>query len=452
MLLRILSRIKAEPWAITQAYMDTILEIAQRENLNPEAVAAKLGQPLENTYSVDIRDGVAILPVNGPLFRYANLFNMISGGTSYDLLARDFTAALENPDVRSILLEVDSPGGEANGVSEFADMIFAARGRKPIVAYVGGSAASAAYWIASAADEIVMADTAEVGSIGTVVGVQDTRERDAKNGVKRYEIVSSQSPYKRLDLDTEEGRSRLLARVDALSDVFIDKVARFRGVDTATVLSDFGQGDVIIASAAVRAGMADSIGTFEGTLARLAGPTGSAGIGTAAAGGKQTEDGNMPHYLTTTAPAAGEDQRQMEATAENVARLCPDVAKALREEGAAAKAAELQEQIDAAGDSAEQYAGAERERIQAILGCDEAKGRESLAEHLAFNDDIGVEKAKAYLAAAPMAGQGSKEDPLTAAMRSEQEPVVGADGGQDDDEVATAVARSQQLGKELGIE
>ena len=163
-LLQVLTRIKAQPWAITPVYMETILEIASRENMNPEAIAAEFGTRLENTYDVEMRDGVAILPVSGPLFRYANLFTALSGASSYQLLARDFNRALESDEVRAIVLNIDSPGGEANGVSEFADMIFNARGTKPIIAYVGGTAASAAYWLAAAADEIIIEATADVGS------------------------------------------------------------------------------------------------------------------------------------------------------------------------------------------------------------------------------------------------------------------------------------------------
>lgn len=256
-MIRVLSRIKSEPWAITREAMDTILEIAARDNETPQAVAAKLGRPLENTYDVEYRDGIAILSITGPLFRYANLFTALSGATSYDLLARDFNKALNDPAVESILLNIDSPGGEASGVSEFADMIYAARGKKPVMAYVGGAGASAAYWLASAADRVIVDETAMLGSIGVVLGIEDSRERDTKNGIKRMEIVSAQSPFKRVDPATDEGQSRLQARVDALAEVFVAKVARNRGKDVETVLKVFGQGDVFVGQAAVNAVLAE---------------------------------------------------------------------------------------------------------------------------------------------------------------------------------------------------
>lgn len=405
-LLRILGKIKSEPWAITQEMMDTILQIAERQNLSPEQVAKEIGRPLNNTYDVELRDGVAILPVTGPLFRYANLFTALSGATSYDLLARDFQAALTNPQVGAILLNIDSPGGEANGVSEFAAQIAAARGQKPVVAYVGGLGASAAYWIASAADEIVVGDTALLGSIGTVMTITDARERDAKNGVRTYEVVSSQSPYKRNDPATSEGRSRYQALVDSLSDVFVDKVATYRGVDRDTVLKNYGQGDVLVGQAAVAAGLADRVGSFEGVLSELASggykrPVKSG----AAASGDQPEVSDMDPK-DKQEPAAGSQPEKLSAAA--VAEKHPEAAAALRAEGRA------------------DGVKSERDRVKAILSSPEAAGREELAQAMAFEGDLAPEAATALLAKSPKAAP-AKRDPLSQAMAGEQNPNVGAD-------------------------
>ncbi|KEZ65412.1 hypothetical protein C5I_0136090, partial [Pseudomonas syringae pv. syringae FF5] len=111
-----------------------------------------------------VRNGVAIIPVVGPVFRYANLFTEISGATSTQVLATDLQSALDDPSIKSIILNIDSPGGVAAGINELADQIHAGRARKRIVAYVGGTGASAAYWLASAASEIVIDETALLGS------------------------------------------------------------------------------------------------------------------------------------------------------------------------------------------------------------------------------------------------------------------------------------------------
>lgn len=256
--------IAAQPWAITQEALTTISAIARRENEPVEAVEARLGRPLQNARAVTLRGSVAVVPVTGPVFRYANLMTEISGATSLEVLARDFSTALEDPAVSAIVLNIDSPGGQASGIAEFAHMVRAAAGRKAVVAYVDGTAASAAYWIASAAERVVISKTAMVGSIGAVVAIDTTRGKD---GV--VEIVSAQSPKKRADVSTDEGRAQIQALIDALAQVFIDDVAANRGVSVDKVLADFGQGDMILGSAAVALGMADQVGTLEQLLAEL---------------------------------------------------------------------------------------------------------------------------------------------------------------------------------------
>lgn len=263
-----------QPWAMLPDALETIASIARRENESPEAVAAKLGRPLQNTRSVTVRDGVAIVPVTGPVFRYANLFTDISGATSLDVLAREFSSAVNDPAVKAVVLEMDTPGGQASGIAEFAQQVRAAG--KPVIAYVDGMAASAGYWIAAAADEIVTSKTGEVGSIGAVVGI-DTRQQD---GV--LEIVSSQSPKKRPDASTDEGRQQIQARIDALAQVFVDDVAAYRGVTSEKVLSEFGQGDMRMGEEAVRLGMADRVSTLEEVIAGLAGTTQKGGSHTMA--------------------------------------------------------------------------------------------------------------------------------------------------------------------------
>ncbi|MBB3822242.1 signal peptide peptidase SppA [Xanthomonas arboricola] len=218
-----------------------------------------------------MRDGVAVIPVTGPVFRYANMFTEISGATSTQLLATDLQAALDNPYVKAVVLEFNTPGGEASGIGELSDTIHAARGAKPIVAYVGDLAASAGYWLASACDEVVIAETGMVGSIGVVMSYLDTSERDAKAGVRTLEIVSSQSPDKRLDPKTDAGRGKVQTIVDALAEVFVSSVARNRDVPVDTVLADFGRGGVLLGADAVKAGMADRIGSLEAVITELAG-------------------------------------------------------------------------------------------------------------------------------------------------------------------------------------
>ncbi|MCW0447248.1 S49 family peptidase [Xanthomonas sacchari] len=260
----------SRPWLIQSESLETILAVAQRAG-DPQALQSRLGRPLDNTRRVTMRDGVAVIPATGPMFRYANMLTEISGATSTQVLATDLQAALDNPYVKAIVLELNTPGGEASGIGELADMIYAARGSKRIVGYVGDLAASAGYWFGSACDELVIAETGMVGSIGVVMSYLDTSERDAKAGVRTLEIVSSQSPDKRLDPKTDEGRAKVQSIVDSLAEVFVGAVARNRGVTVDTVLSDFGRGGLLLGAEAVKAGMADRIGSLEAVITELAG-------------------------------------------------------------------------------------------------------------------------------------------------------------------------------------
>ncbi|WP_321367946.1 S49 family peptidase [uncultured Desulfuromusa sp.] len=257
-----LQAIMAERWAITEPGLRTILAIANREG-DLDALKAKLGEELPGTRQVEMRGNVAVVPISGPIFRYANLFTEFSGATSLGLLTLDFQKALQEKSVKSILLWPDSPGGQVNGTNEYSDMVYQARKIKPVYAYVGGTAASAAYWDISGCQEIIVDETACLGSIGVVATYQDDSKAKAAEGIETIEIVSSASPNKRPDLKTEEGRSLIKAEVDALADVFIAKVAKHRGVSDERVRSEFGQGGVFIGADAVDAGLADRIGSFE---------------------------------------------------------------------------------------------------------------------------------------------------------------------------------------------
>ncbi|MGE3774231.1 MAG: S49 family peptidase [Gammaproteobacteria bacterium] len=260
---RALAWAATQSWAIERRALEHLLQIAAREH-DPDfdAVLARQGERLRAAADVQVRDSVAILEIVGPIFPYANLFTRISGATSIDQAALDLHAALADPRVRAIVLNIDSPGGATKGISDFAKMVRGAS--KHVVAFVSGSAASAAYWIAAAAAEVVVSDTAIVGSIGIVAQIR-LDEDD-----KLLEIVSSQSPDKRPNLRTDAGRAVVQRTVDELAQVFIEAVAGYRRVSTDKVTQDFGRGGVLVGRNAVTAGMGDSIGTLESVLESFA--------------------------------------------------------------------------------------------------------------------------------------------------------------------------------------
>jgi ClpP class serine protease len=240
---------------------------AQQLRIPMYGVAQRPGTPVDGSRLLTRRGSVGVLAITGPIVRRASFFSsMSSSGASVDALAQELTRAVDDPSFTSILLDVDSPGGEANGIAELADAIFAARASKPVWAYVSDLGASAAYWLASAADEIVVAETAALGSIGVVAAMRDPKA--AKDGV--IEFVSSVSPHKRPDPTTKAGAAQIQALVDTLGTIFVDTVARNRGVSADTVISDFGAGGLKVGRDAVLAGMADRLGSFEGAVEAIA--------------------------------------------------------------------------------------------------------------------------------------------------------------------------------------
>ena len=233
-------------------------------------------RPLENTGgNTTVRDGVAIMDISGPLVRYADLFSEISGATSVQNLAwQIFRRRWTPPNVRQILLNINSPGGQVNGIQELADQIRQGAAVKKVTAYVDGQAASAGYWLAAAAPTIYASESSLIGSVGVVCCRDGSHGAGGakRQGIRRYEIVSSNAPYKRPDVATEQGRSQILETVDGLSKaLFIGRMATFRNQSTAkAVQANFGQGKQFIARQAVGAGMADGIDSFEPLVARLA--------------------------------------------------------------------------------------------------------------------------------------------------------------------------------------
>lgn len=262
-----ISAILATQWAVLPEALDTIVSIAEREHEfsgNLQALEAKLGRPLGNTMSASIRDGIALLPVEGPLFKRANLMTEFSGATSYEMVARDLATALDDPNVQAVMLMIDSPGGEVRGTMDLASMVSAAS--KPVWVHVDGTAASAAYWLASAADRIVASDTSILGSIGAQLGYT---ARDPRPGERTIRFVSSVSPLKNADPETDVGAKQRQQMVDDLGAVFVASVAANRKVSTEHVLQKFGQGGVMVASKALESGMIDAVGTFESAFESL---------------------------------------------------------------------------------------------------------------------------------------------------------------------------------------
>lgn len=215
---------------------------------------------------------IARIPIYGPIEPKGSIWTILFGGTAVDVVAAQLQVALDDPETKAILLDIDSPGGSVYGVPELARAIWAARGQKPILAVANAEAASAAYYLASQADEVSITPSGMAGSIGVLYLHTDLRGMAEKEGIqfrifRSQERKADQNPYEAL---SDEAAADIQAKVDAYDAMFVGDVARGRGVAVERVRADFGQGRMLMAKEAVRAGLADREETIDEALKRLA--------------------------------------------------------------------------------------------------------------------------------------------------------------------------------------
>jgi signal peptide peptidase SppA len=299
------------PWAILPSKLTVLQEIVVRhvagEKLDPEEVQTRIHgavRPMERRVN-----SVAILPLFGTIFPRANMMTDISGATSAERFGAAFATLLKDPEVGAIVLDIDSPGGQVNGVEELSQKIYNARGKKPIVAVANHLMASAAYWIGSAADEIVTTPSADIGSIGVFAVHEDMSAALEKEGIKVSVIKAGKykaeaNSYQPL---TEEARAAIQTRIDETYDSFVSSVARNRGVSPAIVRNGFGEGRVVGARQALKEGMADRIDTLDGTVTRLLG-TKATPVSTNA-----SLPVNLPSPEESSAPIDAENEREAQS-------------------------------------------------------------------------------------------------------------------------------------------
>jgi signal peptide peptidase SppA len=274
------------PWAITPEMLNEIRSIYAKhlrgEKINIAEIEARTGKKLENKpQSYDIINGSAIIPIEGVIAKKMNLFMQISGGASTQLIERDIREALNNSEVDQIILYIDSPGGTVDGTFELANFIFENRGKKPIISYTDGMMHSAAYAIGAASDRIyISGDTAALGSIGVVTAHEDISKYEERMGIKTTEIYAGK--YKRIASEYSplsiEGFATIKERIDYLYSIFVNTVAKFRGVSAEEVLTKMST-DVkpyFIGQQAIAAGLADGVSTLD-RLINDKPPAGSAG-------------------------------------------------------------------------------------------------------------------------------------------------------------------------------
>jgi signal peptide peptidase SppA len=218
------------------------------------------------------RDGIAVLPIVGSLVRRGTWLDAECGMMSYGLITSAVTEILMDSSVRGLMLEIDSGGGEASGCFDCADFIKTASAAtgKPVWAHSNEVMCSAAYALGSSGEQIWLARTAEVGSIGVLAAHVDVSGADKQAGVKwTYIFAGDHKTDGNIHEKLSDGaRDRTQADVDHLMDMFVELASQNRGM-TAEEIRDTNA-DIYRGTLAVESGLADEVGTFDEALEAFA--------------------------------------------------------------------------------------------------------------------------------------------------------------------------------------
>lgn len=335
-------------------------------------------------------NGMAIIPVSGTLVNRLNW--AYSSVTGYNFIRSQINAALADDDVRGIVLDINSYGGEAAGCFELAADIRAARAIKPVMSVIDSNAYSAGYAIASAGSKIVLTPSGGVGSIGVIAMHVDMSKALADYGYKVTLIYEAEhkadgNPYEPLPDDV---KASIQKSIHTAYGMFTALVAENLGMDEQKVRDTKSR--IYRADEALSLGLIHAIATpnqaVQAFFDELSGST--------------LQLRNEGVSMTTATEKPGAEQQ------------------------AADQAAAVQK-------AASEARTAERARVAGITGCEEAKGRTALANHLAMNTEMSVEDAKGVLAAAP--AEQTKASPSNAFkehMDASKHPNVGSEGGEGD--------------------
>ena len=276
-----LHRIRSAPWAMLQSAFPAVYQAATSIEL-----AIELDDPAEPMIvseppTVDqaavprlpkTSGQVAVIQIRGIIGQHGG--SDYWGGAYTETIAAQLAQMVASPTIGAIILDIDSPGGIVYGTPELADGIRTLRESKPIYAVANGMAASAAYWIGSAATKLFVIPSGKTGSIGVWSGHVDISEALEKEGIKitlvhagEYKVEGN--PWEPLG---EEAQAEMQASADRYYDMFLDGVAANRGATKAVVRESYGKGRLLGAEAAKAAGMVDGIAGVPDVLAGILKP------------------------------------------------------------------------------------------------------------------------------------------------------------------------------------
>lgn len=389
-LARLAQRVLGQPLMIDPRKAEVILGVlGPRLGLDAPAVAMEFDDGDEGPGLPVHAGGVAIIPVHGTLVQRSGWLDAMSGVTSYETLRGWVDAAMADQAVKSLVLDIDSGGGEVAGCFDFVDHLYGLRGRKPIVAVANEAAYSAAYAIASAADQIWLTRTAGVGSVGVIAKHVDRTAANAQAGRKVTTIFAGP---RKADLDpdqplTDAARDMLQTEVDRVYGIFAGTAARNRGMSVEEITAL--ESGVRFGPEAVAAGLADKVGTLEEAVADHAG----AGLLF-----NQTKEGRMAKQIVGSKGAVAPVAPLATAPAGNASTEPPAQPPAEGQEPLAPDAREPDPAADAVRQAPPADPAAEaRQNAAAIAGLCSAAGVPAAAEGF-IRDGMTAEQVKQRLA------------------------------------------------------
>lgn len=418
----------------------------------PTALHDKMRAMEDCPFEYELCDDTAIIQVRGALASCQMGGWYCFAATTYESLVATVEEAVQNSSVARILLHVNSPGGTVLGCAEAAQRLDQLANQKPLWVQAA-QADSAAYWLASAANRIIVDPTGEVGSIGVIMSHWDFSKALENFGIKITDIFAGShkadgSPWSPL---SDDALKRFQGDCQYLRGLFVDAVATYRQMDADTVSKT--EALTYIGKNAVSAGLADDCSFLRETLNafQAAFPSGPVMASAAKPLGKKTSHTPPPRktqqketMMGKKNPVALAEQEKLKnpkASAEDTTQESgDDVGEDTDEEADPADPDESETTTDAAenadGENADgeedkncddaPAASAEKKRIGAILSCKEADGRRQLAQTLALDTNLSVEAARKILASSP-AAQAAAGNPLASAMRKVGSPAVGVD-------------------------
>lgn len=356
-----------------EAIVSALAEDFAVEPLLAQSELQALYRPNRETAIYHDKGGIAVVPIVGELAHRATPQSALSGVRGYNAIQNHLLEIADDPRVQAMLLDIDSGGGEVGGLSELADTIAELGNKMPVWAISNSLMASAAYWLGSSADRVIATPFARVGSIGVVAMHADLSKAAEKKGVVMTFVHAGKH---KIDGNAFEPLSRaakatMVSMVEEVYGQFTEHVAMTRRMSVQDVRDT--EARVYSAKEALDVGLVDGISTLGKTIAGLQGAI---------------EERRKAQIRGLTMKTYEDGLNEGRSQGLN--------------EGRQAASSESQAQAQAAAQTAAQAAAkAERDRVRAITTSPEAKGREQLAEHLAYSTEMSPADAEAMLKVAP---------------------------------------------------